>query len=34
MKIYTNAEYVDIDFVFGFCDGNAAAVARVSRSET
>jgi hypothetical protein len=28
MKMYTNAEYADIHFVYGFCDGNAAGVAR------
>jgi hypothetical protein len=28
MEMYTNAEYADIHFVYGFCDGNAAAAAR------
>jgi hypothetical protein len=28
MKLYTNAEYADTHFVYGFCDGNAAAAAR------
>jgi hypothetical protein len=28
MEMYTNVEYADIHFVYGFCDGNAAAAAR------
>jgi hypothetical protein len=28
MEMYTNAEYADIHFIYGFCDGNAAAAAR------
>jgi hypothetical protein len=28
MKMYTNPENADIHFVYGFCDGNAAAAAR------
>jgi hypothetical protein len=27
MELYTNAEYAEIHFVYGFCDGNAAAAA-------
>jgi hypothetical protein len=27
MEMYTNAEYADIHFVYGFCYGNAAAAA-------
>jgi hypothetical protein len=28
MEMYTNAEYADIHFVYGFCDDNASAAAR------
>jgi hypothetical protein len=28
MEMYTNVEYADIHFLYGFCDGNAAAAAR------
>jgi len=35
MYTYTNEEYVDIHFSYGFCDGNAkAAVKKNTRDES